>query len=79
MAVYRTVQKEWEAKLRGASTKKVKKLKQAGEIQLDTVNGGSKPAPRSKAGKAGNVKGSLSLSQTIGRESDWWSSSTIDR
>lgn len=79
MAVYRTVQKEWEAKLRGANTKKVKKLKEAGEIQLDTVNGGSKPGPRPKVGKAGNVKGSLSLSQTISRETNWWSSSTIDR
>lgn len=79
MAVYRTVQKEWEAKLRGSSAKKVKKLKVAGEIQLDTVNGGSKRLPRTKNGKAGNTKGSLGLSQTLGREADWWTSTTIDR
>lgn len=79
MAVYRTVQKEWEAKLRGSSTKKAKKLKAAGEIQLDTVNGGSNSLRRTKAGKAGNSKGSLGLSQTISRETDWWTSSTIDR
>lgn len=78
MAVYRTVQKEWEAKIRGASTKKTKKLKVATEIQLDTVNGGSRPGPKTKAGKAGNTKGSLSLSQTISRETDWWASGTID-
>ena len=79
MAVYRTVQKEWEAKLRGAGTKKPKKVKVAGDITLDTVNGGTKSAPRAKNGKAGSSKGSLSLSQTISRETNWWSSSTIDR
>ena len=78
MAVYRTVQKEWEAKIRGANTKKTKKLKVASEIQLDTVNGGSKPGPKSKIGKAGNTKGSLSLSQTLTRETNWWTSGTID-
>lgn len=78
MAVYRTVQKEWEAKLRGANSKKAKKLKTAVEIQLDTVNGGSSNTRRAKAGKAGNSKGSLGLSQTIGRETDWWNSSSID-
>lgn len=78
MAVYRTVQKEWEAKLRGANTKKTKKLKVASEIQLDTVNGGTKAAPRAKSGKAGSSKGSLGLSQTLGRETNWWSSTTID-
>jgi hypothetical protein len=80
MAIYRTVHKEWEAKLRSAGNgKKAKKVKVASDASIDISGNDRKPMPRATSGKAGNVKGSLSLSQTLTRETDWWTSGTIDR
>ena len=89
MAIYRTVQKGWEAKLQGAT--KVKKLKLAKDAISTIKNGnannaGDKGEPqrksggsRAKGGPAAGGKGtSLGLAATLSREKDWWSSGILD-
>lgn len=87
MAIYRSVQKDWEATLKGAN-RKTKKLKIAKEN--DGGRGGSeaseKPAgghrknggPAAKGGPAPRGRGSLGLAATLAKEKDWWSSGTLD-
>lgn len=83
MAIYRTVQKEWEAKLRGSSSSKPAKKPKissapASSIKADGDVGKVMVKKKAtKSGKAGNVKGSLGISQTIAREGDWWSADTV--
>jgi len=86
MAIYRTVQKDWEAKLRGA-TKGPKKLKLAKEADSDpSPASDGKPRHRKEGGArvkggpggGGSRKASLGLAATLSREKDWWSAGTLN-
>lgn len=83
MAIYRSVQKDWEATLKGAN-RKAKKLKVAPESGSASIeetasakarkNGG----PAVKGGPAPRSRGSLGLAATLAKEKDWWLSGTLD-
>lgn len=83
MAIYRSVQKDWEATLKGVN-RKTKKLKAAPEnadvdpaapaIRGPRKNGG----PAVKGGPAPRGRGSLGLAATLAKEKDWWSSGTLE-
>lgn len=85
MAIYRTVQRDWEAKLKGSS-KGSKKLKVAKEVDSSSVRSEGTKAHRKEGGArvkggpgGGARKATLGLAATLSREKkDWWSSGTIN-
>lgn len=85
MAIYRSVQKDWEATLKGAN-RKTKKLRiasengsvaseKAAEVSKGTRKNGG---PAVKGGPAPRGRGSLGLAATLAKEKDWWSSGTLN-
>lgn len=83
MAIYRTVQKEWEEKLRAGKPKKIKKLEMAKEstASKSTDKTVRKEGGAKVKGGPGVVRkggGSLGLAATLSKEKDWWSSGTLD-
>ena len=83
MAIYRSVQKDWESTLRGHSANKKAKLKVANKEVGDMPASGSSSkgrrneGPRMKGGPAPRGNGTLGLASTISKQRDWWSSGTL--
>ena len=93
MAIYRHVQKQWEASLKSGTTSNVQKQKKVSQIVPAQADASAGPAsihspaksasrpdkPRVKGGPLGAGRhSSLGLAATIAKQKDWWSSGTID-